>query len=410
MIKWIKGKNILLMMLSVAISLVLWLYIVGVENPEGDMEIRDVPITFVGGESVTERNLIIVDGLESKISLRLRGRRSALLSLDKQKDIKVTLNLSDIKTTGQFKHVYDVSVPSGIQVVDKAPYYVNITTDKLAAKLVEVRLKLDGNVAEGYTREAAVLDPAEIKLEGPQNVLDKISHALVVIHKEDMKTSIKDLLSPYVLISHDGDEIFDPQVTANVEEVLVNLPISLYKDVNLIVDVIEGGGLTKNDITLDYSHETIRVSGDPSQLETLNQLPVGSIDLAQVLDSSTLQFKITLPNDVKNLSGIFSVSVTVTIKPGVQKKVLETKRIEIIHIPEGFKVEAITEAVPVTVRGPSELVNDIYTHNIRVVVDLEGVEIMEGQQSFPAKVYLDGYTNVGIVGNDYSVVLNITRD
>ena len=410
MSEWNKTKNILLMLLSVFIALILWLYIVGVENPEADIEKRGL-VSFIGQEAMAERGLIITEGQNAAVSLRLRGRRSALIDIEEEKDIKVTLNLSDIKSPGQFNHVYDVSVPSGVTVVDRAPYYINIKAESLVERAIEVRMRLDGNVAEGYTREAAVIDPAQIRVKGPQSVIDNISHALVVIHREeDISASISDFVSSYQLVMTDGNVLESQFVTADVSEVVVDLPVSMYKDIALGVELIEGGGLSASDVVVGLSHETIRVSGDPAILESLNGITVRTVELSKVLDSSTLSAQVVLPNEVRNLSGVTTVNITLTIKPGISKKTIATDRIEIVHRPENFTVSAITEIVSVTIRGPDALVNEIYAHNIRVVVDLQGAELTVGQQSFGANVYLDGYTDVGIVEGDYRVVLDVQTE
>ena len=45
------------MILALLIAIGLWVYVVGVENPEKDIQIKDVPITFINEETLEENGL-----------------------------------------------------------------------------------------------------------------------------------------------------------------------------------------------------------------------------------------------------------------------------------------------------------------------------------------------------------------
>ena len=68
--------------------------------------------------------------------------------------------------------------------------------------------------------------------------------------------------------------------------------------------------------------------------------------------------------------------------------------LEPVNVPEGLKVELITEKLTVTLRGPSAQVANITLEDIHVTVDFTGAE--PGTSTFKATVvYGDGFEQVG---------------
>ena len=59
-------------------------------------------------------------------------------------------------------------------------------------------------------------------------------------------------------------------------------------------------------------------------------------------------------------------------------------------------------------RGPQEDLDLVLAHNLLVAVDLSEAE-GTGKKSVPAKVYLNGTNEVGVVGDDYVVVVDIKK-
>ena len=73
-------------------------------------------------------------------------------------------------------------------------------------------------------------------------------------------------------------------------------------------------------------------------------------------------------------------------------------------------MEAVTQARTVMVRGPEEAVNAIFKSQLRIVVDVSaGIpSAAVGRYDIPAKVYLDGSSDVGIVGT-YNISVSLSR-
>ncbi len=70
-------------------------------------------------------------------------------------------------------------------------------------------------------------------------------------------------------------------------------------------------------------------------------------------------------------------------------------------------VEIMTTSLAVTVRAPEDVISQITAENVRVVVDLTNYKATSGTVAVPAKIYVDGFSNAGAVG-EYVVNVRFT--
>ncbi len=407
--KWIKEKNIVLRIISILLAIVMWLYIVGVENPENDIEVRNINLTFTGLDVMTDRSLTIVKGLDTTISVRVRGRRSDLAKIDKNENVKADINVSDITSSGEYNHVYDITLPSGISILDKSPYFVKLSVDTLSTAYVDVRVQLEGNIAPGYLAKEPVANPLTIKITGPRELVSSISHALVVLKRENLDSAVSNVVLNYSFIGNDGQVVESNLLSADVSQVTVSMDVLKTKTVPLSVNFVEGGGVGLSNIEYSISPASIEISGSTDVLDGLNQIILGSVDLSRVMGAEKQTFQILLPNDVTNLSGVTQAELTLNIN-GLKTQTLNTDKIQLVHVPKGYKAQLITKELPVLVRGAADRVSLVKPFNLRAVVDLEDLNLPVGQHTVTAQVYLDGFTDVGVVvGDGYKVAIEISK-
>ena len=108
------------------------------------------------------------------------------------------------------------------------------------------------------------------------------------------------------------------------------------------------------------------------------------------------------------MSGVTQATVTIKIS-GLTTRTLEveTGSIEQINVPEGYTADVVTQTFQVQIRGEQEAVDAVIPSQLRIVADLSNAG--RGNQTVDAKVYLDGSSNVGVVG-EYKIVVNVQRN
>ena len=151
------------------------------------------------------------------------------------------------------------------------------------------------------------------------------------------------------------------------------------------------------------------VSGSGEDLAGLTNISLGEIDLAQIFGTrEVLSLPIDLDSSLTNVSGITEAAVTVTIH-GLTTRILQVSNISFINKPEGYQADAVTQSCSIQIRGSQEAVEAVTASQLRIVADLSEMELSTGSQTIPVRVYLDGSSDVGVVG-EYNIVVSLTRE
>ena len=195
----------------------------------------------------------------------------------------------------------------------------------------------------------------------------------------------------------DGAPVDAQMVKTNVAAVDVTLRIQRYKDITLVVEVIDGGGATVDTSSIKIEPEIIRISGNETMLEKIEDtLVLGTIDLSKMMVDTKMKFDIVLPENVTNESNVEEATVEVKF-PALRIRTLSISEIEAINVPEGLEAEMITQKLEIKIRGPIALVERIRASDIKVTVDFAEAEM--GTATMRADVTIDSkFLDVGIVG------------
>ncbi len=407
--KIIRSKSFYIVIACVA-SIILWMYVASYENTTQSVTLSGLEVKYIGGEDILkDRNLLVTDKDMQDVTLTFLVKRSLVTQLTNE-TVHVSVDLRDIRSSGEFDRVYTISYDNvdeeDVIVTGRVPEYVKVNIDRLDVNPeVVVRGVFDGTVAEGFMREPIVYSPETIEVSGPESVISKIAFAKVVIDRENLSRTVSGVVE-FSLVDRDGQTIDSSEITTSVNEIQYTIPIVKVKDVGLTVNLLNGGGATEDDAVVRIEPATISVSGDAEILSSINQLQLGTIDLASFAQSTTETFAIVLPNGVNSLSGEKDATVTVSIK-GLSTKRVITTNIKFINVSDGYIPRNITQYKEVLIRGPKEILDLIDGSNIRIVGDLTDIGNAVGRYSVPTTVEILGYREAGVIGDDYNVVVSL---
>lgn len=407
----------LMMVISVIAAIIVWSYVGNEVNPDETGEFRNIPVTFVGVETLENRGLTIVDGLNQNVTLTITGKRDAfrLLSSD---TINITLDVSSVQQAGQFTQAYhvDFDLPSTVSasslvVTSQTPLNITFTVAKLETRTIPVRGTMTGSVADGYQAGSFSFAPENIQIRGEASVVNSVEYALVTLSQEDLATTFHGEL-PYTLVSFVGDTVDASTLEADYSLIETTLPIIRLKEVELSVNLVPGGGISADMIekyvTCEISPKTIMVSGTDADLEALQKISLGTVELAKIYGNSELTFTIPLASELTNVSGVGEATVTISIH-GLITTTMETDNIELINTPVGYRGKAVTQTCQIQLRGTQEALDLLTGEQIRVVGDLQSATVSTGTQTISAKVYVDSGNEVGVLG-DYTIVVSISKE
>ncbi len=378
-------NKILSILLSVVLAVGLWAYVITVVDPEytRTYKVKVDPAQFQYYSVMEERNLLIKER-DEYVTVKLKGNRSVLVDISGE-DLTLQASLANVTKPGEYHLEYTVNVPGAILVEEQNPATIYIRVEDEITKDLEIKTSenIVGEVPQGFAADKDNIFPDmednTITIVGPSSVVNKIDHARLdgVI---DLTEKTEDIIGEYelVLCGSDGKPADAEGITIQgSKKVSVRIRIEMYKDIRLEVTIKEGGGLTKEDVTLE--HETIRVSGPKALIEELGDtLVLGELDLTTLQVNQEIEpFKIDLKDDrLVNRSGIETVAVTVDFGD-LQQKTMFIRKFDIKH-PGDMTATVDAVVLKITVRGTAAQMAAITEADLTVVLDYSTAEAGTG--------------------------------
>ncbi len=365
-------------LLALVLSFALWTYVVTVISPNSDKQFRDVQVVLSGEAALHERGLMITNKEISTVALHLEGNRVDLDALNSA-NITLTADVSKIYDAGTHTLRFTPNYPgdittSDIKVLTQSPSTVKVTVEERNTKAVPVEVRYSGNLPENFMadKDNVTLDFTTVNITGPKSVTDRITAACLDVDLEGKMEKI-DGVFPYTLCDKDGKPVDASLVTTDVEAVSLSLRIVRVKEIALVVEIVDGGGATKDTTSITQDYETIRISGSDSLLEGIEKLDVGTVNLAEVLEDGVMKFPIKLPEGVTNETGVAEVTVDIRF-PDLDIRKFSISDIQAVNVPQGMEVELITQVLDITVRGPKQQVEALTEEDITVTVNCKNMQ------------------------------------
>lgn len=397
------NNRIFWMVISLLASLAIWVYITSVDSDEYKQTFRGVRVELVGEDVLRDsKGLVVTDLDTNSVTVELVGPRRVIASLDAD-NIVAQVDVSKLSQAAYTSLQYTLSFPDktdtgSIQTARKSPETVNFMVSAQTSKTIQVRGSFEGQLAEGYTAEIPVFEPSTITIYGPEAYIKNVSYAWVTFGKENVDSTYS-VETGYTLMNENGEECSTTGITCSADVVKATLPLLTKKEVLLSVDLIEGAGATSKNTKVTIEPESITLAGDSSILDGLNKITIATIDLTDFGRSFTDTFTIPLNDEIRNLTGVSEATVTVEVV-GLETRSFTVKNIRCINVAEGYAADIISESITVTLRGPAEQLDQVQTENLQAVADLVDYKGSTGAYMPEVKIYVDGFTDVGAIGEN----------
>lgn len=404
----LKESRWVFVLLSILLAIVFWFYVRATVDPDGTTSIHNVRVETTGANVLTSQGLTISSISPQTVELRVEGPTSVRTRLLQHRSSLYML--ADVSRCAEGENVVRCKpiLPENynwdeLSLTDQEPDSLTVTVEKLYSQSFDVHFQLSGKVAKGYQMGTPAVEPGQVIVSGPVEQVEQVEQVAAILKTEELKERFAGDL-PLVPLDKQGKPLTDLEITLSAETAYVVVPVVVSKTVELTVDVVAGGGAAAEDAKVDIEPKTIVVSGSEADLEGLEKIFLGKIDLSDVVGTNTFPFAITLDPRLENVSGIGTAQVTVTVE-GLSTQIFAVTNIGTTAPPNGFDVSVVTQSVTVTVRGREEDLANIDASQLQIVADLSEVNAL-GSRRVPAKVYLNGTSTVGVVG-DYTVVVDV---
>ncbi len=403
-------NKVIYALLSALIAFGLWMYVITVVNPEAEQTYYDVPVVLTNESVLKDKGLMILTDTDPKVTLVLRGNRTDLNKL-KNSDITLLADLAKINAAGNQNLTYSISYPgefadNAFEVLSHTPDQVNLNIVEWGSKEIDVVIQYLGNTPQDYIadKEHAELNHDKVTITGPKSVIDQITQARVDVKLDGRNQTFSESFR-YTLCDEAGNPVDAAQIKTNVAEVNLTLRVLRVKKIPLLVEVVYGGGANANTALVEVNPQTIKVAGSETLLSGLDKIVLGTVNLADIAEDTTLTFPIHLTEGLTNLSGMTEATVTIAF-PGLETKTLTISTIQVVGLPQNMTASVGTQVCTITVRGPKAQIDAITEEHVTIRVDLTDAQM--GEDMYVAQVYVDGaFPGVGALGT-YQISVRVS--
>ncbi|TDT52087.1 CdaR family protein [Fonticella tunisiensis] len=386
-------QEIMLIIVSMFLAFILWIYVMGEENPLQTKVIRDIPVKLVNQEAISQLNLALVPEQNITVDITVKGRALSVNNVTPN-DFVVEADLAGYPLRkGPNQVPFKIkSKPSTVDIVDNNEYnLINVELDTYLEKTVPVIVNVLGDVKEGYGYLKPECRPTEVLVSGPEKYVNSVVSVVGQVNLDNATTKDLNAVIPVKPQGRDGKTV--PYVNVEPKNLNVNVPIKPSKTVPISVKTT--GRLPEAKIlkSIKPRIDSVTIIGDSNTLDKVKEITTVPFDLSKINSTSTRELFLNIPSGVWVVSDsqdIKSINVDFIVENRIQKNF--TVPLNIMNRQDAYNYDVQSTNVNITLSGAESLINSIESKNISASIDL--AVLAEGTHQVPVKVVNPDGTDV----------------
>lgn len=350
-------ENLPLKLLSVLLASLVWLFVMGEEHSERSYT---VPVQI----SRLADGLVLLNEEDYVVEVRVSGPRGILNSLSDD-GFAATLDLAPYgKGEVDVPIAKDViQAPKGVSITRIRPATIRVHLDSVVEKKIPLKAVVYGDPAAGYEVGAVELEPASLRLTGPESLLAQITE--IPTTPIDVTGLTGDATLPVKVDFQRHHVSWPPRpllVQVKVSPRMVTRTLPVVAEVTGTVG--DGYKITKVEVT----PESVLVHGPQRVVEGLAKVSAGTVEVTGRHRLLSRKRTLVPPADGVTFPEGDRVTVQVEIAERLEERVVEVHANLHGEVDPDYKIGAV-QVVPdrVHLRGPF--------HSLATMKQVETVEV-----------------------------------
>ncbi len=372
-------SNLVLKIMALLFAVILWSYVLAVENPYRTRVIPDVPVRYEKYDQLTGKKLEISKSLSEElgyVNVKVRVKQSELEYL-REENIDAYIDLSTVSESGEYP-LKIVAKPKNFsgEVLEISPSSRILHVDKYKSKPVPVAVNTIGSVPDGYYASEPVLAPTTVEIKGAQTDVAKIASAICNVDLTGLTEGYSRNME-IDLLDYDGN-IIDKNLFDDLPSVIVTLDVQHMKTVP--IDAV--GSITGQDeVAIGYEvaditcvPETVQITGSASALAGIDKISLVPYSISGKSASESVALDYAPEKEGVTVLTAEKAQVYITIREIMTSKTYSSINLEEKNLENGLRVQFSQPKVDVTVLAGISKVSKLSRSDIVPYVDLEGLE------------------------------------
>lgn len=368
---------------SVVFAILVWFIVTNFNDPVVQYRVNNVKVSFRNTNVITDQGQTfeVLDGSNVIDTVTVTGPRSVIDALDEENIIAYAdFNELTLQNTVAIK-LNTNKYSSQIESIKGSIDTVQLNIEDLKTKTLALSTVTSGTVSEGYTIGEVTTDENQVRISGPESVIDEIVRAEVNVpvtgFSQDIITD-----ADIVLMNSAGEAVSSGNITSNISKVRVKVEMLQTRRVKL---EFESSGIPADGYeatgVISCEPESILVAGRASVLQNLETIhieePVNITGQAGNM-MTLVDISKELPAGVKIADTSFDgkVSVTVYIDHTTTRVMqFDSHDIQFKNVPDGYKVELVdpVDRFSASFEGLQNRLDSLSSDGMTIYADLEDI-------------------------------------
>ena len=392
---------------SILIAIGLWFVVRSIINPNSIATIRNVKVNYdYNSAAYLSQGLDIVEKDTEDKSVTISGDDNQISGVEAE-DILLYPNYSQVNGPGTY--TLKLVATQADSLLNSRSYdfneispsaYVQVTFDKVSTKKFTITVNASGiDPEDGYYVDTPVASPAEVTVRGPESVVNSIDKVMANVTLNEKRTESALTTAQLEFLDKEGNPVDSTYLTMDVSQVEVTIPVLKIKEVPLTVEVLNP----------TLSQETIRVAGSAEQVDALESINAGYIDLAKLQLGTSVDLSTELPDGLRNIDSVQKVTVSFNTM-GFTTRTISVSEIRVVNAASGTTVTpSVGRINNVTLIGREDELEELSESSVVAQIDASptNVSVTKGQQNMEVEIIVPGTETVFATGT-YTVLCDIS--
>lgn len=355
--------------ISITLSVVMWVYVTGLDEAERVTRKFSCPLEYRGLDAQA-----MLRGRLSEVDIEISGTEQAITRLNYDA-VKAYVDARNLLPGKRYTVNVIVEYPDTITLVSCFPSQAILDIVRQVTRLMTVETVLPSNIPEGYYIEGVSIIPKDVGVKGAEGDLAKVGSVRVMPSVEELQRG-EELLMP---VKFNQSEPFDGNVT--IEPAQVRFRGSLVR--GLPRKRVPVNARLAGKINPDYEVKSIvtdpsevQVEGNADDLAKIETIDTEIIELSMMNRDSVIVVPLKMP-DIEGVSipGVTSVKVSIQLNEARAEKVIMSVPVELRGLEKAENWSCIPANVSVAVEGRPSLIADFDASaaGLKVYADMSNI-------------------------------------
>lgn len=404
-------KNYIIFIISVVISLGIWMYMSMNASNDTTVTVSNIPIQIELSDSAKELGLQVFTGDETTASVTVTGNRTILGQVT-EADLTVTAAANSVSTTGNYTLPVSAakSTPSSnFQISNSTPSSINVVVDYFKESTFQIQDGVVFYVKEGYYGSIS-MPYNQITISGPQTEVMKIKKVVARSTINGELTESVDTNAEIVLFDENDNELPQRLLTMSFDSLAVNVNVLPEKTVPLNpVFINKPQGLEITDDMIKIEPSEILLAGPKDALDNVKSVNIEAIDFSTLKNESVTfdSLSIDVIDSCKNISNTSTAKVTLDLS-SMSVKQFDVENFTVDGLSDKYKSDVTSMSITVTVIGPKSEVDSLSADQITAVIDTKDANGKTGSVQMPVSFKFSSVNSCWAYGS-YQANLTISE-